>query len=109
MVPRIVHLLLSQGRHDTSVDRGKTQDNHLPRVTSNLVENDVEPVSKGTESCEGDHVHRGKDGAPAVRAYCNHDHPSKDMHRSRIYLGVGTRANEGGAMTNVIRPNGTFS
>jgi hypothetical protein len=53
-------LLLGRGRHDLSVDRGKTQDNHLPRVTGNLFENDMEPMSKGSQSCEGDHVHLGK-------------------------------------------------
>jgi len=50
----------------------------------------------------------GGGGAPAVSAYpCNHDHSRKDMHRSRIYLGT-RRASKGGAMTSVIRPDGTF-
>jgi stalled ribosome alternative rescue factor ArfA len=53
-------LLLGRGRHDPSVDRGKTQDDDLPGVTGNLFENDVEPVSKGNGSCERDHVHPGK-------------------------------------------------
>jgi hypothetical protein len=40
----------------------------------------------------------GGGGAPAVSAYpCKHHHPGKDMHRSRIYLGKGTRASKGAA------------
>jgi len=39
----------------------------------------------------------------------SHDHISKVSHRSRIYSGVSTRANEGGAMTSVTQSDGMFS
>jgi hypothetical protein len=40
---------------------------------------------------------------------CSRDYPRKELHRSSIYWGVSARASEGGAMTSVTRPDGSFS
>jgi hypothetical protein len=44
-------------RHRTAVT---TEDDHQPGVTGNHFESDMEPRSKGTGSCEEDHVRLGK-------------------------------------------------
>jgi hypothetical protein len=44
-------------RHRTAVT---TENDHQPEVTGNLFETDMEPRSKGTGSCEEDHVRLGK-------------------------------------------------
>jgi hypothetical protein len=44
-------------RHRTAVT---TENDHQPGVTGNLFETDMEPRSKGTGSCEEDHMRLGK-------------------------------------------------
>jgi hypothetical protein len=44
-------------RHRTAVT---TEDDHQPGIKGNLFESDMEPGSKGTGSCEEDHVRLGK-------------------------------------------------
>jgi hypothetical protein len=89
-----------------------TEDDHQPGVTGNLFETDVAATAIG--GCGGEEAGdmegwqcineeskvEGGGGAPAVSAYpCKH-HPGKDMHRSRIYLGKGTRASKGGGVSD---------